>query len=58
MEYDPTNALAGGRNLIRVAVATDASQAVPLSGSFQGPPDAFEAMTVDVAVTTEESLRN
>jgi transglutaminase-like putative cysteine protease len=58
VEYDPTNALAGGRNLIRVAVATDASQAVPLSGSFQGPPDAFEAMTVEVAVTTEESLRN
>ena len=53
VEYDPTNALAGGRNLIRVAVATDASQAVPLAGSFQGPANAFVSMTVDVAVTTE-----
>jgi len=53
VEYDPTNALVGGRNLIRVAVATDASQAVPLAGSFQGPADAFVSLTVDVAVTTE-----
>jgi transglutaminase-like putative cysteine protease len=53
VEYDPTNALAGGRNLIRVAVAGDASQAVPLAGSFQGPSNAFVSMTVEVAVTTE-----
>jgi transglutaminase-like putative cysteine protease len=53
IEYDPTNALAGGRNLIRVAVASDASQAVPLSGSYQGPADAFESLAVEVSVTTE-----
>jgi transglutaminase-like putative cysteine protease len=53
VEYDPTNALAGGRNLIRVAVASDASQAIPLAGSFQGPSDAFESMSVEVTVTTE-----
>lgn len=53
VEYDPTNALAGGRNLIRVAVAGDASQAIPLAGSFQGPSDAFISMTVEVTVTTE-----
>jgi transglutaminase-like putative cysteine protease len=53
VEYDPTNALAGGRNLIRVAVAGDASQAMPLSGSYQGPPDAFVSLTVEVTVTTE-----
>lgn len=53
VEFDPTNALAGGRNLIRVAVARDAAQAVPLSGSFQGPTDAFVSMSVEVAVTTE-----
>jgi transglutaminase-like putative cysteine protease len=53
VEYDPTNALAGGRNLIRVAVAGDASQAVPIAGSFQGPADAFVSMAVEVTVTTE-----
>ncbi len=53
VEYDPTNALAGGANLIRVAVAGDASQAVPLAGSYQGPPDAFVSMAVEVSVTTE-----
>jgi hypothetical protein len=53
VEYDPTNALVGGRNLIRVAVARDPSQAVPLAGSFVGASDAFESMSVSVEVTTE-----
>ena len=51
VEFDPTNALAGGRNLIRVAVARDASQAVPLSGSFTGSPGDFIGMDVRVTVT-------
>jgi len=51
VEFDPTNALAGGRNLIRVAVARDASQAVPLSGSFTGNPGDFIGMEVQVTVT-------
>lgn len=50
VEYDPTNALVGGRNLIRVAVARDASQAVPLSGSFTGGPDDYLGMEVNVKV--------
>lgn len=53
VEFDPTNALVGGRNLIRVAVARDASQAAPLSGMFVGPQDALVSMTVDVQVTAE-----
>ncbi len=51
VEFDPTNALVGGRNLIRVAVARDASQAVPLSGSFTGEPTDYLDMTVEVKVT-------
>jgi transglutaminase-like putative cysteine protease len=51
VEYDPTNALVGGRNLIRVAVARDPSQAIPLTGSFKGPPGAFVSMTVQVDAT-------
>ena len=53
VEFDPTNALVGGRNLIRVAVARDALQAVPLSGSFVGQPDDFLGMEVSVEVTAE-----
>lgn len=53
VELDPTNALVGGQNLIRVAVARDASQAAPLVGSFVGTAADFESMTVDVTVAAE-----
>jgi transglutaminase-like putative cysteine protease len=53
VEFDPTNAVTGGRNLIRVAVARDPSQAPPLVGSFTGAKDAFLSMSVEVEVTTE-----
>jgi transglutaminase-like putative cysteine protease len=53
IEYDPTNALIGGRNLIRVAVARDASQAVPLAGTYTGKPDDFLGIQIEVTVTTE-----
>ena len=53
IEYDPTNALVGGHNLIRVAVARDASQAVPLAGTYTGKPDDFVSISVEVTVTTE-----
>lgn len=52
IEYDPTNALVGGRNLIRVAVARDPSQAIPLSGTFEGATNAFTGMEIEVSVTT------
>ncbi len=53
VEYDPTNALIGGRNLIRVAVARDASQAMPLVGTFTGKGGDFLSIGVEVTVTTE-----
>jgi hypothetical protein len=53
VEFDPTNALVGGRNLVRVAVAREAAQAVPLVGSFNGPRGSFLSLSVDVTVTTE-----
>lgn len=53
VEFDPTNALVGGRNLIRVAVARDASQAAPLTGSYNGEPSDFVSMTVEVQVAAE-----
>ncbi len=51
--YDPTNGTIGGMDLIRVAVTRDISQAVPISGSFVGPPGSYLGMTVDVAVVSE-----
>jgi transglutaminase-like putative cysteine protease len=53
VEFDPTNALVGGRNLVRVAVAREASQAIPVTGSFNGPAHSFLSLSVDVTVTTE-----
>ncbi|MBV8062653.1 MAG: transglutaminase family protein, partial [Nevskia sp.] len=53
IEFDPTNALVGGHNLIRVAVARDAAQAAPLSGSYVGAPEDFIGMTVEVQVTAQ-----
>jgi transglutaminase-like putative cysteine protease len=50
-EFDPTNALAGGRNLIRVAVARDPAQAVPLMGTYVGGAADFIEMTVEVVVS-------
>jgi transglutaminase-like putative cysteine protease len=50
VEFDPTNGLVGGANLIRVAVARDPAQAVPLQGSYLGAPEDFIDMEVDVKV--------
>lgn len=52
VEFDPTNALVGGRNLIRVAVARDAAQAAVLSGSYTGAAEDYLGMSVEVVVTT------
>jgi len=48
--FDPTNRSVGSANLIPVAVARDIRQAMPLVGSFVGPPDAFLDMSVEVSV--------
>jgi transglutaminase-like putative cysteine protease len=50
VEFDPTNGIVGSRDLIRVAVARDARQAIPLHGYYFGAADAFDAMTVSVDV--------
>jgi transglutaminase-like putative cysteine protease len=48
--FDPTNGLVSDRNLLRVAVARDPSQAVPLKGSFIGKKDDFLGMDVKVEI--------
>jgi transglutaminase-like putative cysteine protease len=51
VEFDPTNGVIGAENLIRVAVTRDPAQAIPISGTYSGPPDAYEGMEVEVEVT-------
>jgi len=50
VEFDPTNGIVGNRGLIRVGVARDPYQAVPLSGTWEGFPDSFLDMTVSVDI--------
>ncbi len=50
VDFDPTNKIVGNRNLIRVAVAWDHAQVLPLWGSFYGRPAAFLDMDVAVSV--------
>jgi len=56
VEFDPTNGLIAGENLIRVAVTRDPTQAVPISGSFSGE-GRYLGMEVDVSVTAESQPR-
>ncbi len=53
VEFDPTNGLIGGANLIRVAVVRDPSQAVPVRGVYTGSAKDFLGMSVEVNVTRE-----
>ena len=50
VEFDPTNGIVGSRDLIRVAVARDARQAIPLHGSYWGNAEDEEGMVVSVNV--------
>ncbi|QPF88006.1 transglutaminase family protein [Bradyrhizobium genosp. L] len=52
IEFDPTNGIVGSHDLIRVAVARDPRQAIPLHGVYLGPADAFLRMDVDINVVT------
>jgi Transglutaminase-like superfamily len=53
VEFDPTNGIIGNRDLIRVAVARDPNQAIPLSGTYAGSPDDDLGMKVQVNVICE-----
>ena len=56
--FDPTNGIVGNRDLIRVAVARDPKQAVPLSGSFTGFPQDALGMEVEVTVSETTDFEN
>jgi transglutaminase-like putative cysteine protease len=52
IEFDPTNGITGSRDLIRVAVARDPRQAIPLHGTYLGPAEAFIDMKVNINVVS------
>jgi len=51
VEYDPTNGLIAGANLIRVAVTRTPEQAIPVGGGFVGGENDSLGLEVDVSVT-------
>ena len=51
VEFDPTNGLVAGRNLIRVCSARAPEQAVPVSGGYSGSASDFIGLEVAVDVT-------
>jgi transglutaminase-like putative cysteine protease len=53
VDFDPTNSIIGNRNLIRVAVAWDPKQVLPLWGTFTGSASSFLGMDVSVSVTAD-----
>jgi transglutaminase-like putative cysteine protease len=55
VEFDPTNGIIGNRDLIRVAIARDPRQAIPLHGTWMGFPGDDLGMTVEVTVAAQKS---
>jgi transglutaminase-like putative cysteine protease len=56
IEFDPTNGIVGTRDLVRVAVARDPRQAIPLHGTYLGPAEAFIDMKVSINVALDEEV--
>ncbi|WP_227419450.1 transglutaminase-like domain-containing protein [Roseitranquillus sediminis] len=50
VEFDPTNRIIAGHNLLRVATTRTPAKALPLSGTFCGTGAVFLGMEVSVAV--------
>ena len=55
VEFDPTNGIIGNRDLIRVGVAREPRQAIPLWGTYLGKRGDPMGMTVQVNVTTADA---
>jgi transglutaminase-like putative cysteine protease len=53
VEFDPTNGIVGNTDLVRVAIARDPKQALPLWGSWSGEAADYMGMDVEVEVTAE-----
>ncbi len=58
VEFDPTNGIIGTRDLIRVGVAREPRQAIPIAGTFIGRSDDYLGMDVEVVVEQVRSLQD
>lgn len=58
VEFDPTNGIVGNRGLIRVAIARDIYQAVPISGTWSGFPGSFIDMAVSVDIRVDRASKS
>ena len=56
-EFDPTNGIIGSTDLIRVAIARDPRQALPLSGTWYGPAASYLGMDVEVDVRVHPAVQ-
>lgn len=56
VEFDPTNDIVGTNGLIRVAIARDIYQAVPISGTWAGFPGSFKGMDVSVDIHVDQGV--
>jgi transglutaminase-like putative cysteine protease len=56
VEFDPTNDIVGTEGLIRVAIARDIYQAVPISGTWAGFPGSFQGMDVSVDIHVDQAV--
>ena len=54
VEFDPTNGIVGNADLVRVAIARDPRQALPLFGAWYGQAGDYLGMDVEVDVTSDE----
>jgi transglutaminase-like putative cysteine protease len=48
--FDPTSGIMTGAQHVTVAVSRNPENAAPIAGLFQGPPNAFQGIQVDVSV--------
>jgi transglutaminase-like putative cysteine protease len=55
VDFDPSCGVAGNRDLVRVAVARTASQAIPLSGVWIGSSSDYLGMSVEVRIATVDA---
>ncbi|XSG81105.1 MAG: transglutaminase family protein [Methyloligella sp. ZOD6] len=51
IEFDPTNRIVAGRNLVRIATTRTPAQAVPVAGTYRHDGAICLGMTVEVSVT-------
>ena len=56
VEFDPTNGIVGNADLVRVAIARDPAQALPLWGSWSGDSDDYLGMDVEVDVHADDEF--